>query len=110
MYTCFHNLNGPMGQSIKKQKIPKCSRTHLEAQCTLLSDYNQSEDNFQQPGSSLLMKTVFQQSHKCGNGVNNFVLITIPLTHSYAQSHTHTYIYSSLSCMVIVTGCNECPM
>jgi hypothetical protein len=45
MYTCFHNLNGPMGQSIKKQKIPKCSRTYLEAQCTLPLAYNQSEDN-----------------------------------------------------------------
>jgi len=34
-----------MGQSIKKKKIPECSRTHLEALCTLPSDYNQSEDN-----------------------------------------------------------------
>jgi len=83
MYTCFHNLNGPMDQSIKKRKIPICSRTCLEAQCTLPSVYNQNEDN---------LKIVLQQPHKYGNGVNNFVLTTVPLTHSY--THTHIYIYT----------------
>jgi hypothetical protein len=79
---------------------------------TLPSDYNQSEDNLAARIFSSYencLTTVTQMWKRCQQICVNHNSTNTLTQQSHTHTHTYIYIYSSLSYMVIVTVCNECP-